>query len=135
MAFFGAPIALADHAGAAARAALRAMRAVEEQAKQRAVEGLPGLRIRAGINSGEVVVGCIGTRERSEYGIIGHPVNLASRLEEAAGPGEILLGPETRRLLAGRFGTADGGLLKLAGIEEPIPKTVLLSETAAATAR
>jgi adenylate cyclase len=127
MAFFGAPIPLppAEQARAAARAALAAQSAVEELA---ASPGAAGLHIGIGINTGEVVAGFLGTKDRTEYSVIGHPVNLASRLEGVATPGEILLGPETARLLDGDFRLSKPDFFDLPGIPEKVSAVQLLGK-------
>jgi adenylate cyclase len=65
MAFWGAPIALADHVLHACRGALRAERRMERVNEGWRVSGKPTLRIRIGLNCGEVLVGNIGSSERS----------------------------------------------------------------------
>lgn len=121
LALFGAPVPLADHARAAARAAIRARDHVEALAESRRAEGLEALRIGIGINTGLVVAGCLGGADRAEYTVIGNTVNTASRLEGEALPGQILAGPETAKALGSGF------LLKalppkaLAGLPEPLP--------------
>lgn len=112
MAVFGAPLPHPDPAGAAARAALRARDAV-------AAEGL--LRFGFGINTGLVAAGRLGSGGSSEYGVIGAVVNVAARLQEAAGPGRILAGAETASRLAGRMRTEAAGLLRLKGLRAPVP--------------
>ncbi len=126
MAVFGAPAPDANHARAAARAALRAQGAVEAWAESRRASARDPLRIGIGINTGDVMAGCVGARERMEYSVIGYPVNLAARLEERAAPGEILVGPETARLLAGAFELRDQAPTSLAGIPDPVVVTALL---------
>jgi class 3 adenylate cyclase len=81
MALFGAPQARADHPERAVRAALSV---VERLARLNVVlgeQGVPPLAIGVGIHVGEVVAGLIGPDERVEYGVVGEPVNLASRIE------------------------------------------------------
>lgn len=117
MALFGAPLPAPDHASAAARAALKARAGV------RALAGKPGmefLRVGMALNTGEVIAGCLGVRERTEYSVIGHPVNLAARLEKVSEPGQILLGPDTTRFLSGNFLLRDLGTLALAGVTGPV---------------
>jgi adenylate cyclase len=81
MAFWGAPIAAADQAAQAMKAALRCQEDLLGLNDDFARDGLPRLGMRIGINSGEVIVGNIGSRQRFEYTVIGDAVNLASRLE------------------------------------------------------
>lgn len=102
MAFWGAPAANPDHALACCRAALASQRAIVA-AGVSDDDGHP-LRIRIGINSGDVLVGNIGSEVRLNYTAIGDAVNVASRLEGANKQygTEIMMGEETRRLVADR---------------------------------
>src|SRR5712691_6074809 len=110
MAVFGAPEALEDHAERALHAAL---------AMQRRHAGLfadgPGLRI--GVNTGEVVVG--RAREGSSF-VSGDPVNVAARLELAAGPGEILVGDRTVAAARGAFEFAEPAEIDARGKTAPV---------------
>ncbi|MFH2107177.1 MAG: adenylate/guanylate cyclase domain-containing protein [Chrysiogenia bacterium] len=81
MAFWGAPLACADQAIKAMGAARRCQEELSELNLDFEKKGLPRLGMRIGINSGEVIVGNIGSRKRFEYTVIGDAVNLASRLE------------------------------------------------------
>jgi adenylate cyclase len=81
MAFWGAPLASPDQALKAMQAALHCQEELAELNNDFANKGLPRLGMRIGINSGEVIVGNIGSRKRFEYTVIGDAVNLASRLE------------------------------------------------------
>jgi adenylate cyclase len=81
MAFWGAPTPRADHALCAVRAALEMQAAVGELAEWVRREVGEEIRIGVGINSGDAVVGHIGSDERMEYTAVGDPVNLASRVE------------------------------------------------------
>ncbi|WP_312015207.1 adenylate/guanylate cyclase domain-containing protein [Bradyrhizobium lablabi] len=98
MAFWGAPSANSDHAVDCCRAALACQRAVAE-ASLTDDRGMP-LRIRIGINSGDMLVGNIGSEVRLNYTVIGDAVNIASRLEgiNKIYGSTIIIGPETRRL-------------------------------------
>lgn len=96
MAFWNAPTERSDHAVAACQAAL-AIRAGLEAAGREA--GAAALGVRIGINTGDAVVGNIGSEDRLNYTAMGDTVNVASRLEglnRALGT-TILLGAETRR--------------------------------------
>ncbi|HEX9671216.1 MAG TPA: adenylate/guanylate cyclase domain-containing protein [Thermoanaerobaculia bacterium] len=121
MAFFGAPVPQADHAVRAVRAAVRLREALAEWNAERAALGQPPYLARIGINSGPVVVGDIGSSRRVDYTVLGNTVNVASRLEAlVARPGDIVLGPETHRLLAGAFPTEPLGELQLRGLQQRI---------------
>jgi adenylate cyclase len=101
MAFWNAPVRVPDHAMAACRAALACQRRLAEL---RAVEGRMQLAARVGLNSGAVLVGNIGSRDRLNYSAVGDPVNVASRLEalnKLYGT-EIMLGEETAALVRDR---------------------------------
>ena len=94
MAVFGLPRAHEDDALRAVRAALDMQRAVERLNASLAERQVPELRIRIGINTGEVVTG-----DEAATLATGDAVNTAKRLEEAAGGGEILIGAVTERLV------------------------------------
>jgi len=78
MAFWGAPDAQPDHAARAGRAAVAIAAAIRENNRSRR---LP-VRLRIGVYSGPVIVGTIGSPQRTNYTVIGEPVNIASRLEQ-----------------------------------------------------
>jgi adenylate cyclase len=98
MAFWGAPASDLDHAVHACRAALACQRAVRDSGLLDDA-GQP-VKIRIGINSGDMLVGNIGSEVRLNYTVIGDAVNIASRLEGANKlyGSDIIIGPETRRL-------------------------------------
>jgi adenylate cyclase len=81
MAFWGAPLPSEQQATLAMRAALRCQEELLALNADFEKSGLPRLGMRIGINSGEVIVGNIGSRKRFEYTVMGDAVNLASRLE------------------------------------------------------
>jgi adenylate cyclase len=96
MAIFGAPISCSDHATRAVQAA-QAMRLAQEEANR---SRIPEARLafRAGVNSGHVVAGDIGSIKRMEYTVLGNAVNVASRLVKASpDPGKIIIGQPTSR--------------------------------------
>lgn len=116
MAVFGAPIPDEDHPAAAVRAASRARDAVAAICAKRRAAALDALQMGFGVNTGEAVCGCIGGAQRAEYTVIGHAVNVAQRLQAAAGPGEILIGAGTRERLEGRFRLSERAV-KASGID------------------
>jgi adenylate cyclase len=81
MAFWGAPLPLADQAQRATRAALRQQEALTDLNQRFQAKGWPQLHCRIGLHTGEAVVGNLGSRKRFDYTVIGDTVNLASRLE------------------------------------------------------
>jgi len=81
MAFWNAPLPQPNHALQACRAALAHQRALDGLRWVWVAEGLPGLRVRIGLHSGDAVVGNLGSAQRLAYTAIGDAVNLASRLE------------------------------------------------------
>jgi len=91
MALFGAPLAQEDHAIRACYAALAIHRAVA------ALAG-PTVRVRVGVNSGEVVVRAIRSDMGFDYTAVGSVVHLAARLEQSAAPETTVLGEATHRL-------------------------------------
>ena len=103
MAFWGAPAPNPDHAVDCCRAALACRRAMEE-AGLVDDHGQP-VKIRIGINSGDMLVGNIGSEVRLNYTVIGDAVNIASRLESTnkVYGSTIIIGPETRRLAGDRI--------------------------------
>jgi adenylate cyclase len=99
LAIFGAPLVTTDHAFRATRAALRCH---DRIAKLSAAPGARSLGMRIGLNTGEVLVGNIGSSRRLKYTAMGDAVNLAARLESASKLyGTTILASETTRAAAG----------------------------------
>src|SRR5262249_16065663 len=96
MARFGAPLAHEDHALRACYAALRMQETIGRYALEIAARGGRALRIRIGLNSGEVVVRSIGSDLHMDYTAVGQSTHLAARMEQIAEPGSILLTEYTR---------------------------------------
>lgn len=99
MVFFNAPQDQPDHADRAVRAALRLMELVSAASKKLPVK----LTFGIGINTGEAVIGNIGSSKRLEYTAIGDSVNLASRICSLAGAGEVLITENTLKKLEGDY--------------------------------
>jgi adenylate cyclase len=119
MVVFGAPLAQPDHALRAVRTAML-MRDVIEQCNQAAPEGRR-LQVRIGINSGNAVVGDIGSPLRKEYTAIGDVVNTASRLESSvARPGDIVIGPLTYEQVKDAFACEPLAEVQLRGRQQMI---------------
>lgn len=103
MATFGAPTAHEDDPERAVRAALAMRELLEERNAELEVERGFSFAMRIGINSGEVIAGRLGADSADAYTVMGDAVNVASRLEQAAEPGQILVGEETRKLCSERI--------------------------------
>ena len=123
LAVFGVPEAHEDDALRACRAALemQARLAVLNEQFERRVGRSIALRI--GVNTGEVVAGDASSRETF---VTGDPVNVAARLEQAAGPGEVLLGERTYRLVRGAVRAEPVPPLEAKGKSEPVQAYRLL---------
>ncbi len=120
VAFFGAPVAHDDDPDRAVRAALDMVAEVDEFARElKAAHGID-FRIRAGINSGPVVVGNVGTDLRYEYTALGDAMNVAARMQATAEPGSVLITASTHRLVANAFETEDIGEITVKGKTEPV---------------
>ena len=91
--FFGAPKLIPNHALAAVDCALDMQKSLKELNKEYSLLNLPELRMGIGINTGEVVVGNIGSEKRKKYGAVGSPINVAFRVESLTGEGEVLVTP------------------------------------------
>jgi adenylate cyclase len=81
MAVYGAPVVESDHPAQACRSALDMLRALDDLQKKWQAAGLPKIGIGVGINTGQVVVGNMGSATRFNYTVVGDHVNLASRIE------------------------------------------------------
>ena len=82
-AFFGAPFYYSDHADRACQVALKMQQRLAELRQKWKKEGKPELFVRIGVNTGPIVVGNLGSKNRMSYGMNGDAVNLAARLEGA----------------------------------------------------
>lgn len=137
MAFFGAPLPVADHPAEGAATALEMVERLAELKKRQDIPGLADLNLGIGLNTGEVTVGNLGSKAFMDYTIIGDAVNLASRLEglnKIYGT-TILLSQFTAAQLDARFLLRDLDIVKVKGKEKAVTIYELAGwrETAAAT--
>jgi len=120
MALFGAPLAHEDHAVRACYAALRMQESVKQYAEEVfRTHGVP-VRIRVGLNSGEVVVRSIGSDLHMDYTAIGQTTHLAARMEQLAAPGSVLLAPATLQLAEGYVQVTSRGPVAIKGLPAPV---------------
>ena len=139
MALFNVPIQQAGHANAAVRTALE-MRSRVQQWNRQSGARRRRMNVRGGINTGEAVVGNIGTSHLMNFTAIGREVTLAKRLEEEARPGQILIGADTYTLLdleelgLSTQQVASGGLRRLRGFDQPCEVFEVIGEAGASAA-
>jgi class 3 adenylate cyclase/tetratricopeptide (TPR) repeat protein len=120
MALFGAPVSHEDHAVRACYAALAMQAAMRRHNEElRRAHGAE-LRIRVGLNSGEVVVRAIGNDLSMDYSAVGPTTHLAARMEQLATPGSIRLTGETLRLSEGFVHVTALGPVPVKGLEGPV---------------
>ena len=126
MAIFGAPVALEDHA---VRACLAAV-GVQEEAKRLAVEARErdgvDLRVRVGLNSGQVIAGEIGSGSLG-YAAIGEQVGMAQRMESVAPPGGVMMSESTARLVEHSVMLAEPEQVRIKGADDPVPARRLVA--------
>jgi len=115
MAVFGAPLSQEDHAARAIETALAMMERLAELNDR--WNSADRFTIRAGINSGRVIAGDIGSPRRMEYTVLGDTVNVASRLESSVcKPGQVVVGENTYRMTKERFRWNHLGSVSLKGL-------------------
>ena len=120
LAFFGAPVAHEDDPERAVRAALDMLDAVAEYSAALKDEQGIDFAIRIGINTGQVMVGNVGSDLRYEYTALGDAVNVAARMQNAARPGTALITDATYRFVAHAVNVSDLGLIEVKGKSEPV---------------
>ena len=126
MAVFGAPVAVEDHALRACRAALDIHRGISDLADEVSRRDGVDLKLRIGLNSGQVIAGEIGTTATG-YTAIGDQVGMAQRMESVAPPGGVMLSASTARLVEGAATLGDAELVQIKGADAPVHARRLLS--------
>lgn len=111
LAIFGAPVSGSQDAENAIRCALAMQAEMDRVNEKNLALGLPKIEMGIGINTGEVVAGNIGSKKRAKYGVVGHAVNITSRIEDQTKAGEVLVSSHS---------------LKEAGIETSCGRSLLL---------
>ena len=124
VALFGAPVAHEDDAERAVRAALRMQEHIVELGGANAGE----LRLRIGINTGEVLTGAL--RAGGDYTAMGDVMNTANRLQALAAPGQVVVGPSTYAAAQRGVRYEPLGAITVKGREEPVEAWVAIEATA-----
>ena len=120
LAFFGAPQAHEDDPQRAVLAGLGIINGIRPFAHQFHQDYGLEFNVRAGINTGPVVVGEVGAGQTGEYTAMGDAINLAARMEQTAAPGTVQISEETYRLIAPLFDVWDLGGIEVKGKDEPV---------------
>lgn len=122
MAVYGVPVVMKDHARRACLAALEMQKELAELRRRWHDEKKPEFHVRMGINSGPMIAGNIGGKNRFDYTVIGDSVNLASRLEGAnkSYGTSIMISEFTRELLNNEFPLRELDLLRVKGKNQPV---------------
>jgi len=122
MAEFGVPVHYDNHAFMACKTAIEMQKKLIKMREKLKKEGRPELRARIGINTGEVIVGNMGSRDVFDYTVMGDPVNLGSRLEGANKfyGTDIMISEFTYDHVKDDFYTRELDLIKVKGKDEPI---------------
>lgn len=136
LAFFGDPIPIEHHGQAAVKTALQMQSEMIELNKRWKTAGIAefekGISIRIGINTGLMVVGDLGSARRLEYTVIGSAVNVASRLQNIASPGGIMMTARTRALMQEAVECEGPQMVKVRGIDREIEVYQIQPEAVAA---
>lgn len=120
MAIFGAPLTHDNDTDLAIHAAVDMQKSINKMNDIRHQKGKNTIKIGIGIHTGEVVVGNIGTKERLDYTVIGDSVNLAARLQEVAGGGEVIISESAFEESDVPYKFSPSMLIKVKGKENPI---------------
>ena len=115
MALFGAPYASELDAVKAVRAGVEMQRAMVTFNERMRADNLPPIQIGVGVNTGSAIVGYIGSESRLDYTAIGDTINIASRLEGLAQPGQIVISENTMQSLDETFRVRSLGTERLKG--------------------
>ena len=117
---FGAPVWQEDDAQRAVACAVAMQLAMAAINEQNRLEDLPEIEMGIGVHTGQVVVGNIGSPERTKYGVVGSHVNLTSRIQSCTTGGQILVSETTRQEVGPILKTGKQMEVKAKGVEHPI---------------
>ncbi len=119
LAIFGAPFDLPDHQEKAVGCAVAMQQAMDGVNTLLNERGLPVLEMGIGLNTGEVVVGNIGSDRRAKYGVVGSHVNLTARIESYTVGGQVLIGQSTAAGIEDKLNVRRSFQVEAKGVEGP----------------
>ena len=126
LAFFGVPVAHEDDPERAVRVALDIVEHARQYGERLLRErGIDRFAVRAGINTGRVVVGSVGATAQAEYSAMGDAVNMAARMQTAAPPNGVLITHDTYRQIRGKFDVEPQQPVRVKGYSEPVQTYVV----------
>lgn len=120
LAVFGVPISADDDAERAVACAVAMQQAMNQVNQYNIEEHLPQLQMGISVHTGEVIVGNIGSEERTKYGIVGPALNLAARMESATLGGQILISESTMNLVRNLVIAKRKSSISMKGLNNPI---------------
>jgi len=118
---FGAPIEGKDDARRAVACSIAMQRAMKGINEHNAKQGLPKLEMGIALNTGEVIVGNIGSQKHIKYGVVGSHVNLTARIESNTVGGQVLISGSTLELAGEHIKIGEKQMIVAKGFPEPIP--------------
>lgn len=121
LAVFGIPVAKPDDSARAVACAIEMQNTMLSVNEKNAEQGYPALAMGIGLNTGEVIVGNIGSESRMQYSVIGSPVNLAARIESFTSDGQILAAQSTIEQVRKDVQLSGNLRVKVKGIDRPVP--------------
>ena len=120
LAVFGVPEQRADDPHRAVACAIAMQNALNELNREITEEGHPPLEMGIGINTGDVIVGNIGSEVRMKFGIVGTAVNIASRIESNTIGGQVLIGESTHHQVKEAVEADPPRAVMMKGIKHPL---------------
>jgi class 3 adenylate cyclase/CheY-like chemotaxis protein len=120
LAIFGAPVAVERHAQQALACAIEMQKGMAEVNARNREMGMPEIEMGIALNTGEVVVGNIGSESRSKYGVVGHHVNLTARIESFTVGNQVMVSEYTIASIGVDVQIAQSLEVEAKGIREPV---------------
>ena len=117
---FGAPRDIGDTAIKAVKCARAMQRGLKKVNRKLRIKGLPALEMGIGINSGNLIVGNIGSKRRMKYGVIGENINIAARIESLTIANQILISGTLYEKIAESIQPIGNIRTKIKGFKKPI---------------